>query len=277
MKFTNAMQLKGWIKNKSKESGIHANEVLQNYIMERFLERLSLSPYRENMILKGGFLIAAMVGLDRRSTMDIDTTVKNLLISREKIEGIIREIIFIDIDDGVSFEIKDIKNIHEVGEYEDFRVSLLVTFQTLRVNLSIDITTGGSIIPYEVEYQYKLMFENRKIPVMAYNLNTILAEKIESILVRGVGNTRVRDFYDSYLLLSSNRDTLTRLELLNAIKIKAEERGSIPAFENYKKILIDIASSPDIALLWDNYKNRYHYARGIILSDVLSLIEWVFG
>jgi len=276
MKFTSAMQLKGWIKNKSKETGTHTNEILQNYMLERFLERLSLSPYRENMILKGGFLIAAMVGVDRRSTMDMDTTVKGLPISREGIEGILREIISADVDDGVSFEIKDIKNIHDISEYDDYRVSLLATFHTLRVSMSVDITTGDSIIPREVEYRYKLMFEDRTIPVMAYNLNTILAEKIETILVRSVGNTRGRDFYDTYLLLSAYRDALTRTELLHAIKVKAEERGSVPAIENKEKILGDIAASPDIAKIWDNYKKRYHYAKGIALPDILSLIAWVF-
>ena len=276
MKFTSAMQLKGWIKNKSKETGTHANELLQNYMLERFLERMSHSPYRGNMILKGGLLIAAMVGVDRRSTMDMDTTVKGLPISREGIEGILRDIIAIDIDDGVSFEIKDIKNIHDVSEYDDYRVGLLAVFHTLRISMSIDITTGDSIIPREIEYHYKLMFEDRTIPVMAYNLNTILAEKIETILVRSVGNTRGRDFYDAFLLLSANRNVLNRPELIHAIKIKAEERGSVPAIENQAKILNDIAASPDVEKIWDNYKKRYHYAKGVNLPDILALIAWVF-
>ena len=277
MKFTSAMQLKGWIKNKSKETGTHANEILQNYMLERFLERMSLSPYRGNMILKGGFLIAAMMGIDRRSTIDMDTTLKGLPISREGIEGILREIIAIDIGDGVSFEIKDIKNIHDISEYDDYRVSLLAVFHTLRVSMSIDITSGDTIIPSEIEYHYKLMFEDRTIPVMAYNLNTILAEKIETILVRSVGNTRGRDFYDAYLLLSANRNVQNRQELIHAINVKAEERGSVPAIENQVKTLGDIAASPDIAMIWDNYKKRYHYARGIALTDIISLIAWVFA
>jgi predicted nucleotidyltransferase component of viral defense system len=274
--FTNATQLKSWIKNKSKETGTHATELLQNYMMERFLERMSFSPYRENMIIKGGFLIAAMVGVDKRSTMDMDTTMKGLLVNREGIEYILREIIAIDVGDGVTFEIKDIKNIHDISEYDDYRVSLLAMLFTLRVSMSIDITTGDAIIPREIEYHYKLMFEDRTIPVMAYNLNTILAEKLETILVRSVGNTRGRDFYDVYLLLSTNRDTLTRSELLHAIKVKAEERESVPAIENHKKILNDIAASPDITKIWDSYTKRYHYAKGISMQDILTLIAWVF-
>jgi predicted nucleotidyltransferase component of viral defense system len=274
--FTSAVQLKSWMKNKSKETGTHATELLQNFMLERFLERMSLSPYRKNMILKGGFLIAAMVGVEKRSTMDMDTTVKGLPINREVIENILREIIAVDVGDGVTFEIKNIKNIHDVSEYDDFRVSLLAKLFTLCVNMSVDITTGDAIIPREIEYHYKLMFEDRTIPVMAYNLNTILAEKLETILVRSVGNTRGRDFYDIYLLLSTNRDTIIRSELLHAISVKAEERKNVPAIENYSKILYDISTSPDIAKIWDSYAKRYHYAKGITLPDIISLTTWVF-
>ena len=273
--FTSATQLKDWIKNKSKKTGIHANELLQNYMLERFLERMSLSPYRENMILKGGFLIAAMVGVDKRTTMDMDTTIKGIPINRDEIEKIIREIISINIDDGVTFEIKSIKNIHDVSEYDDFRVSMSAAFLTIRVNLSLDITTGDAIIPRKIEYHYKLMFEDRTISVMAYNLNTILAEKIETILARSVGNTRGRDFYDVYLLLSANKATLNKPELQQALKVKTEERGSAAVLDNYAKIINDIAASPDIAKIWESYKKRYPYAKGISLPDILALIAWV--
>jgi predicted nucleotidyltransferase component of viral defense system len=171
------MQLKDWIKNKSKQTGTPANALLQTYMMERFLERVSDSTYRDNLILKGGFLIAAMVGIDRRTTMDMDTTVKGLPVSRKGIESIFNEIIAIGTDDGVAFEIQDIRNIRDISDYDDFRVSLRATLYTVRVNMKIDVTTGDAIIPREIEYNYKLMFEDRTIPVMAYNLYTILAEK----------------------------------------------------------------------------------------------------
>ena len=274
--FTSAMQLKSYIKNKSKQTGTHANELLQKYMMERFLERMSLSDYRENMILKGGFLIAAMVGVDKRSTMDMDMTLKGLPVNREEIEKILREIIAIPIGDGVAFEIKGIKNIHAISEYDDFRVSLSASFFTINVNMSIDITTGDAIIPREIEYNYKMMFEDRTIPVMAYNLYTILAEKIETILARGVSNTRARDYYDACLLLSANKDAIIRPELRHALNVKAQERASVPAIENHAKILNDIAASPDIAKIWGSYSKRYHYAKGIALPDILALIAWVF-
>ena len=245
--FTSAMQLKGWIKNKSKETDTHANELLQNYMLERFLERISLSPYRENMTIKGGFLIAAMVGVSLRSTMDLDTTIKGLPINREKIETMMSEIISIHVDDGVSFEMKDIRNIRDISEYDDYRVSLIAAFQILRVDLAIDITIGDIIIPHEVEYKYKMMFEDRTVSIMAYGLNTILAEKIETILKRGIGNTRGRDLYDVYLLLSTNRNFIEKMKLLHAIKVKAEDRNSVPAIKNHATILSDISKSPEVA------------------------------
>jgi predicted nucleotidyltransferase component of viral defense system len=217
-----------------------------------------------------------VVGVDKRSTMDIDTTVKGLPVNREEIEKILREIIAVRVDDGVAFEIRSIKNIHDISEYDDYRVSISAAFLSITVSMSIDITTGDSIIPREIEYNYKLMFEDRVIPVMAYNLNTILAEKIETILTRGIGNTRGRDYYDAYLLISLNKNTLSRADLLHAIQTKADERGSIPAIENHVKILNDIAASPDIAKIWSSYSKRYHYAKGIVLPDIIALITWVF-
>ena len=274
--FTSATQLKDWIKNKSKQTGTHANEILQNYMLERFLERISLSPYRENMILKGGFLIAAMVGIDRRSTMDMDTTIKGLPVNINGIENMLHEIISVDAGDGVSFEINDIKNIHEASDYDDFRISLSASFHKMKVSMKLDITTGDSIIPCEIEYHYKLMFEERTIPVMAYNLNTILAEKIETILTRGVGNTRARDFYDIYLLIFTNKNFINRSELIRAIKIKTDERKSVSVLNNYSYILNSIATSPDVAKIWNSYKKKFHYAKDIDLPEIVSLIEWIF-
>jgi predicted nucleotidyltransferase component of viral defense system len=274
--FTNAAQLKDYIKNKSKQTGAHTNVLLQNYMMERFLERVSVSTYRKNMILKGGFLIAAMVGVDKRSTMDMDATVKGMPLNRAHLDKVVREIIAIDAGDMVIFEIQDIKNIHDISEYDDFRISMRASIFTIRVDMKIDITTGDVVIPREIEYHYKLMFEDRTIPVMAYNLYTILAEKIETILSRGVGNTRGRDYYDVYLLLSMNKDTLSRSDLLHALREKAAQRGSLSAINNNSKILKDIAGSPDIAKIWNGYTRSYSYAKGIALSDILALIYWVF-
>jgi len=165
-----------------------------------------------------------MVGIDMRSTLDMDTTIKGIPVTRETIEEILNEILSIDLDDNVSFSIKDIKSIHDVSEYDDFRVSIEAQFFTIKVNIKLDITTGDVIIPSEVEYSFKLMFEDRNIPIKAYNLDTILAEKIESILARNVANTRARDYYDVYILLTLRRNDIDLENLRNAIKKKAEER-----------------------------------------------------
>ena len=276
MTFKNATQLKDWIKNKAKQTGVPANVLLRSYMMERFLERMSLSPYRENMILKGGFLIAAMVGIDRRSTMDMDATLKGLPVDRDGIEKILREVIAVNVDDGVTFEIQDIRNIHDISEYDDFRISIRASFHSIRADMKLDVTTGDAIIPSEIEYHYKLMFEDRTIPVMAYNLYTILAEKIETVLTRNVTNTRGRDFYDIYILLSMHKEALSKPELLHALRVKAEERNSVSDIENHGKHLRDIAASPEIAKIWEAYGKSYSYAKGIALPDILALIAWVF-
>jgi len=205
-----------------------------------------VSEYKDNFILKGGFLIAAMIGIDLRSTMDMDTTIKGIPINQDEIEKILNKIILIDLDDHINFKIKNIKNIHDVSEYDDFRVSLEAIFYTIKVNLKIDITTGDVIIPGEVDYSYNLMFEDRKIMIKAYNLNTILAEKIESILVRNVSNTRARDFYDIYILAMLNKANFDRLELKKAIWKKAEERKSTIYIEDYEKYLNDVSESKDV-------------------------------
>ncbi|MCL1982215.1 MAG: nucleotidyl transferase AbiEii/AbiGii toxin family protein [Clostridiales bacterium] len=276
MRFTNAMQLKALIKNKSAQTGVPPNLVLQTYMMERLLERISLSTYRNNLIIKGGFLVSAMVGIDRRTTMDIDATAKTLLLSRDLIEEVLTEVVSIDADDGVEFKIKNIINIHDVSEYDDFRISLDASFYSIRVSVKLDITTGDTIIPHEIEYSYKLMFEDRTIPVMAYNLNTILSEKIETILSRNVTNSRGRDFYDTYMLLSMNKDTISQVELQQAILIKARERDSVSDIIDYKKHLNNINNSPEIARIWSAYTRNYPYAKGISLSVIIELIAWAF-
>jgi len=276
VKFTSARQLKDWIKNKSKKIGTPANTLLQTYMMERLLERISLSVYHDNMILKGGFLIASMIGVDKRSTKDMDTTLLGLPVNRNEIEVIIKEIISIEINDGVSFKVLSIENIHEEGEYDDFRIMLQAEFFTIREYMKIDITVGDSIIPHQISYPYKLLLENRTIPVMAYNLYNILAEKIETILSRNVANSRGRDFYDVYILLLLNKETISRDELLRAIRLKSEERNTVTNIVNYNKHLDDISVSPEIAKIWTAYVDNYPYAKGITLSDSITLIKWVF-
>jgi predicted nucleotidyltransferase component of viral defense system len=245
-------------------------------MMERLLERISVSKYKDNIILKGGFLIAAMVGIDMRSTMDMDTTIKGIPVNRESIEEIVNEILSIELDDNVSFTLKDIKNIHDVSDYDDFRVSIEAQFFTIRVNMKIDITTGDVIIPREVEYYFKLMFEERVISIKAYNLNTILAEKIESILARNVANTRARDYYDVYILLTLRRNDINLEKLRKAVRKKAEERNTLVYVENYEKYLRDIEDSEDLNAIWESYAEKFPYAEEIRFVEITSILREIF-
>lgn len=276
MKISSPRQLKDWINNMAQKNNLIANTVLQNFMMERLLERISVSKYMDNIILKGGFLIAAMVGIDMRSTMDMDTTIKGIPVNRESIKEIVNEILSIELDDNVSFTLKDIKNIHDVSDYDDFRVSIEAQFFTIRVNIKIDITTGDVIIPREVEYSFKLMFEEREISIKAYNLNTILAEKIESILARNVANTRARDYYDVYILLTLRRNDINLEKLRNAVRKKAEERNTLVYVENYEKYLRDIEDSEDLNAIWESYAEKFAYAEGIRFVEITSILREIF-
>lgn len=276
MKIGSPRQLKDWINNLAKENNLIANTVLQNFMMERLLERVSVSKYKDNFILKGGFLIAAMVGIDMRSTMDLDTTIKGIAVNREIIEQILNEILSISLDDNVTFELKSIKNIHDISDYDDFRVLVEAQFFTIRVNMKIDITTGDKIIPREVEYSFKLMFEERDISIKAYNLNTILAEKIESILARNVSNTRARDYYDVYILLTLRKKDIDLDSLKSAIMRKAEERKTLVYIENKEKYLGDIEESEELNRTWESYTQKFPYAEGIQFSEITNILREIF-
>jgi predicted nucleotidyltransferase component of viral defense system len=214
-----------------------------------------------------------MVGIDARSTMDIDTTIKGLPVGEPEIRKIITDILSIPINDNVTFVITSINPIHDEVGYEDFRVGIVATFFTMKVNMKLDITTGDVIIPKEVDYYFKLMFEDRNIMVKAYNLNTILAEKIESILARNVSNTRARDYYDVYILLTTRTFDIQKLELHSAIKEKAKERGTLVYIEQHEKYLKDIRESSDLLTIWITYANKYIYAEDITFADVISCLE----
>ena len=277
MKIGSPKQLKDWINNMAKKKNLVANTLLQNFMMERLLERISISEYKDNFVLKGGFLIAAMLGIDLRSTLDMDTTIKGLPVTKENIEEILNEILSIDLGDNVTFNIKNINSIHDISEYEDFRVSLEAKFFTIKVNMKIDITTGDIIIPREVDYSFKLMFEERSIPIKAYNLNTILAEKIETILARNISNTRARDYYDVYMLTSFRKDDINIVDLRSAIIEKAKERNTLIYLDEKEKYIADIEESKDLQFIWDSYTKKYPYAQGIKFDDIIKKLKEILG
>ena len=221
-----ARQLKDLIRNLSREKSADAQILMRNYMMERFLERISLSEYRDKFILKGGMLVAAMVGLDARSTMDLDATIKGANVNVEDIENLISSIVTVPIDDGVKFQLKSISEIMDEAEYPGIRVSMSTTFDGVVTPLKIDISTGDAITPREVRYSFKLMLEDRSIDIWAYNLETVLAEKLETIITRTTTNTRMRDFYDIYILEQLHGTTLNPKILHDALLATAHKRGS---------------------------------------------------
>ncbi len=277
----NAMQLKAVVKKIAKEKKISAQLVLQNYMLERFLERISVSRFKDNFILKGGFLIASMVGLDSRATMDMDATMKGYPVTEETIQRMIEEVAAIPIEDDVTFTLKGIGTIREGDEYTGYRVALTADYAPLAVPLKLDITTGDKITPREVVFQYKLMLEDRYIQVMAYNLATILAEKLETVISRGDQNTRPRDYYDIYILRKLQSDNLDMPTLRQALDATTQKRGTTETVKQYRSIMEIVKHSDVMNRQWGNYSKDFDYAAGIEFAEtceaVVQLMDALFA
>ncbi len=268
----NAMQLKAVIKNISKDKHISAQLVMQNFMLERLLERISVSKYRQNFILKGGFLIAAMVGLDTRATMDMDATIKDWPVNEESIKNMFLDICKIDLQDDVTFEFKKIGEIREGDDYTGYRVSLSANYPPMAVPLKLDITTGDKITPREIEYRFKLLLEDREIPVLAYNLETVMAEKLETVVSRGDQNTRPRDYYDIYILAKMQYKNIETEYLSAALDATSKKRGSSEILKEYKNI-IDIVRNSDVMIKqWRTYQRDFEYATDISFDEVCDAV-----
>lgn len=251
-----ARQLKDLIRNLSREKSADAQILMRNYMMERFLERISLSEYRDKFILKGGMLVAAMVGLDARSTMDLDATIKGANVNVEDIENLISSIVTVPIDDGVKFQLKSISEIMDEAEYPGIRVSMSTTFDGVVTPLKIDISTGDAITPREVRYSFKLMLEDRSIDIWAYNLETVLAEKLETIITRTTTNTRMRDFYDIYILEQLHGTTLNPKILHDALLATAHKRGSEKYLNQAEEVFDEVENDSVMQKLWEAYRKK---------------------
>lgn len=268
----NAMQLKAIIKNIAKNKNISAALVLQNYMLERFLERVSLSRYHDNYIIKGGFLIASMVGLDSRATMDMDATIKGYPVNEEAIRKMVEDIIAVPVEDAIHFCLKSVREIREGDEYTGYRVALTADYEKMAVPLKLDITTGDKITPREIEYSYKLMIEDRSIRVLAYNLSTILAEKLETVVSRGDQNTRPRDYYDIYILSKLQAENIDIGNLKAALSATTAKRGSSELMKQYAEIMRTVKSSDVMKRQWDNYRKDFDYAAGIEFEETCDAV-----
>ena len=275
---TTARQLKDLIRNLSKKKSADAQILMRNYMMERFLERIFLSEYKNQFILKGGMLVAAMVGLDARATMDLDATIKGTNVSVTDVEMIISRIISIPLDDGVLFRIKRISEIMEEADYPGIRVSMETKFDGVITPLQIDISTGDAITPREIKYNFNLMLEDRTIEVWAYNLETVLAEKLETVISRNITNTRMRDFYDIYILQKLYGEQLKKQVLRNALVATAKKRGTLEQIESedIREIFDEIESNPVMETLWKTYQKNYSYAADISWHIVMEFTRELY-
>lgn len=271
-----ARQLKDLIRNLSKSNAADAQVLMRNYMMERFLERVSISEYRNKFILKGGMLVAAMVGLDARSTMDIDATIKGATIGIEEVENIISAIISVPINDGVFFRVKRISEIMDEAEYPGIRVSMEAEFDRVITPLKIDISTGDAITPREVQYSFKLMLENREIEIWAYNLETVLAEKMETVVARSTANTRMRDFYDLHILNLLYEQSIVASDLGAALTATATKRGTERYLADALTVCDEVEANPVMEKLWTAYQKKYSYASDLPWHTVMDSVRKLY-
>lgn len=266
-----ANQLKAKVRNLSGSNSQKAQTLIRNYIMERFLERITLSQYRNNFILKGGMLVAAIVGLDTRATMDIDTTVKSLNLSKENAVKIVEDIIAIKIPDGISFKIVKVSDIMEEHDYPGTRFTLEASLENLRQAIKIDISTGDIITPGAVQFSYPLMFEDRSISLWTYNLETLLAEKLETIMSRSTANTRMRDFYDIHVI--SKQHNFQKETLKDAFTATSTKRKTFSQLAAFKDILQILKNDKNMQTLWENYRNNTFFVGELSWSDVMASVQ----
>ena len=272
-------QIKRRIKSVAKQNNAEARTLMRIYMMERFLERLAQSEYRDNFIIKGGILVTAMIGVAHRSTMDIDTSMKNLNLSAEDALRVVNQVKDIDLDDGVSFEVKDVSNIMDEMEYPGIRVTMNANVGRLITPLKIDISTGDVITPRAIEFNYDLLLEDRSISLWSYNLETILAEKLQTVLARGILNTRMRDFYDIRMLLDTYEDKVNKAVLKDAFAATCKKRGTDHLQEQAEEIIKIIEADEQLQVLWRAYQKKYSYAAEIdyasVISGVRKLMDWI--
>ena len=267
--------LKGRIRNIANSKNLRPQEVLQMFFFERFLERLSKSKYKFNFVIKGGLLISSMIGIDNRTTMDMDTTIKGVPLQEEVIRNIVSEIINVKVDDGIEFEITDISHIREEDEYENFRVHLIANFEKIKNDMKIDITTGDAITPKEIEYLYPCLFQEESLRILAYPLETILAEKYESVIKRNIATTRMRDFYDLYNLYNLKKDEIDFGILTQAIISTAKRRDSLSLMKQAKDIVEDIKGDTYLEELWKAYLADNLYVGNLDFLETVKIVETI--
>ena len=260
-------------KKLAKESGLTQLELYQRFMFERILERISLSEYNENFILKGGLLLSAMLGINSRSTRDMDISIKGIDVSEEKMVQVLNEILSLNIGDGVKFEMLNVTDIRADDEYGGNKYHLVGKLENLKVALEIDISTGDEITPKELNYEYISIFENKKIYIDTYNIETILAEKIETILRRGKYNARMKDYYDVYFFLTKLKNEINLEIFKQALNNTLRKREAFDYYNDYKQILDSISEDDRITNYWNTYKKKNKYAENIEFKEIIKVLK----
>ena len=269
----NKDSLKAKIYNLAKQTNIPNKYLIQNFMFEALLKRISKSKYKDKFIIKGGLLLSSIFGVNLRSTMDLDTTIKGLPLNRETITKVINEIISIDVEDNIKLEIENVKDIREEELYSGFEVNLKAEFDGLKTNLMIDITTGDVITYKEVEFKYSTIFDNETINIMTYNYETIIAEKFESIISRNIDNTRMKDYYDLYMFVNLKWNDINKDTLRKAIINTSKARETLDYIDNASKYIELISEDSRLKSLWNSYQNNYEYAKDIEFEDTINAIK----
>lgn len=271
----NMDKLKNIIRDKSKGNNNVALQLYQMYFFEHILERLSISKYKNNIILKGGLLLSSIIGDNERTTKDMDATLKSIPLERDNVEEIINEILNININDNIKYEIVDIKDIRQESEYGGFKVNILAIMLSLKIRLTIELTTGDRITPREIKYNYNCVFENKKIPICAYNLETLMAEKYQTIINRDIYNTRMKDFYDIYKLIEENKEIINFENLVLAIRNTFNYRNTELNISDIKKQLKNMKTSSELKRLWEKYNQTSPYSSEIKFEDLFNSLEYI--
>lgn len=271
----NKDKLRSIISKKAKGNNTLSGQLYQMFFFEKILERISKSKYKHNIILKGGLLLSSIIGNDERTTKDMDATLKSIPLEKEHIESVFKDILSIDLDDNITFEILDIKDIRQEDEYGGFKVNIMAGMDNLRIHLAIETTTGDKITPREIEYNYNSIFENKKIPIFAYTTETVIAEKYQTIITRGILNTRMKDFYDIYILISKNKNKINIQNLKIAIKNTFEHRKTKIDILEIQEIIAELEKDKDMKNLWKNYQKNAIYANEIKFEDLFEPLNFI--
>ncbi len=271
-----ATQIKDLLNNMSKKTGVSVQILQRHFMIERLLERISLSEYKDNFILKGGILVAAIVGVHSRSTMDLDASIKNTSLTEDSIQRIFESLAAMDIGDDIQMVIKDVQEIREEFEYSCFRISMDAVVGNTVIPIKVDISTGDVITPSEIRYKINLLLENRGIEMWAYNLETILAEKMETVISRGVFNTRMRDFYDIYMLAKTRAEEISTTTLAKAFEETAKGRNVLVDYGSLMKDLSPILENESLQKHWIAYQNKFPYAMGLTWVEITGQVEMLF-